>query len=158
MENVLLQCITIFFISMVPFLEVFLTVPTAIIVFNFPPLIALIVAILGNAISVLLFVFFGAEINNLFHSVYNKFRKGDRRHVEINPRIKRTFDRFGATGVCFLSSILFSSQVGAGAITTLGASRHKVFIWTTLGVSTLAVVMATLSVVAEGFISSLVKL
>ncbi len=57
MENVLLQCITIFFISMVPFLEVFLTVPTAIIVFNFPPFVALIVAILGNAISVLLLYF-----------------------------------------------------------------------------------------------------
>ncbi|MFD1361779.1 small multi-drug export protein [Lentibacillus salinarum] len=158
MENVLLQCMTIFFISMVPFLEVFLTVPTAIIVFNFPPLVALIVAILGNAISVLLFVFFGAEINNFFNSVYNKLRKRDRRPVGINPRIKRTFDRFGATGVCFLSSILFSSQVGAGAITTLGASRRKVFIWTNLGVSTLAVVMATLSVVAEGFVSSFVNL
>lgn len=158
MENVLIQYITVFFISMVPFLEVFLTVPTAIIVFNFPPLVALIVAILGNAISVLLFMFFGTKINNFFHSVYNKFRNRDRRHVEINPRIKRTFDRFGATGVCFLSSILFSSQIGAGAITTLGASRSKVFIWTTLGVSTLAVVMATLSLVAEGLVSSLVNL
>ncbi|WP_010531503.1 small multi-drug export protein [Lentibacillus jeotgali] len=158
MENVLLQCIFIFFISMVPFLEVFLTVPTAIIVFNFPPFAALIVAILGNAISVLFFVFFGTEINKLFHTVYNKLRKRDRAPVGINPRIKRTFDRFGATGVCFLSSILFSSQIGAGAITTLGASRNQVFIWTTLGVSTLAVIMATLSVVAEGLVSSLVNL
>ncbi|WP_106495804.1 small multi-drug export protein [Lentibacillus sp. Marseille-P4043] len=158
MENVLLQCVFIFFVSMVPFLEVFLTVPTAIIVFNFPPLVALILAILGNAISVLLFVFFGAEINKLFATISNKLRKRDKTHIGINPRIKRTFDRFGATGVCFLSSILFSSQVGAGAITTLGASRSQVFIWTILGVSTLAIVMATLSVVAEGLVSSLMNL
>ncbi|MFC7063423.1 small multi-drug export protein [Halobacillus seohaensis] len=158
MENVFLQYTFIFFVSMIPFLEAFLTVPTAIIVFNFPPVVALIVAILGNAISVLLFVLFGSEINKLFNTIYNKLRKSDKTPMEINPRIKRTFDRFGATGVCFLSSILFSSQIGAGAITTLGASKSQVFIWTNLGMSTLAVVMATLSVVAEGLVSSLVNL
>ncbi|WP_176448753.1 small multi-drug export protein [Lentibacillus sp. CBA3610] len=158
MENVFLQCIFIFFVSMIPFLEVFLTVPTAIIVFNFPPFAVLIVAILGNAMSVLLFMFFGAEINKLFNTIYNKVRRREKTPMGINPRIKRTFDRFGATGVCFLSSILFSSQVGAGTMTTLGASRSQVFIWTILGVSTLAVVMATLSVMAEGFVSSLMDL
>ncbi|ALX48573.1 hypothetical protein [Lentibacillus amyloliquefaciens] len=161
MENVILQILFIFFTSMVPFLEVFLTVPMAIVVFNFPPLAALIVAIFGNAMSVLLFVFFGAKINKFFNILLNKFHKSDKEPkgpVGINPRIKRMFDRFGATGVCFLSSLLFSSQIGAGTIATLGASRIKVFIWTNLGMSTLAVVMATLSVVAEGFVSSLVNL
>ncbi|WP_226037326.1 small multi-drug export protein [Aquibacillus saliphilus] len=158
MENLFLQCLFVFFVSMVPFLEVFLTVPTAIIAFNFPPLVALSLAILGNAVSVFLFMFFGAEINKLFNTIYNKFRKRDNTPKKINPRIKRTFDRFGAIGVCFLSSILFSSQIGAGAITTLGASRSQVFIWTNLGASAVAVVMATLSVVAEGLVSSLVNL
>ncbi|MEW9675154.1 small multi-drug export protein [Lentibacillus sp. L22] len=158
MENIFLQCIFTFFVSMIPFLEVFVTVPTAIIVFNFSPFAAVIVAILGNAISVLLFVLFGAEINKRFNIICNKFCKRNRTPVKINPRIKRTFNRFGATGVCFLSSILFSSQIGAGTMMTLGASRSRVFIWTNLGVSTLAVVMATLSVVAEGLVSSLVNL
>ncbi|WP_202078628.1 small multi-drug export protein [Caldalkalibacillus salinus] len=158
MENVLFQFIFIFFVSMVPFLEVFLTVPTAIIVFNFPPFVALIVSILGNATSILIFIFFGTEINKLFHSIYNKLQKRDRQPMGMNPRLKRTFDRLGATGVCFLSSILFSSQVGACALTTLGASRSRVFIWTNLGVSTLAVIMATLSVVAKELVSTLVNL
>lgn len=158
MDNVFLQYTFIFLISMIPFLEVFLTVPMAIIVFDFPPFAVLIVAILGNAMSVLLFVFFGAEINKHFNTIYHKLRKRDKTPTGMNPRIKRTFDRFGATGVCFLSSILFSSQVGAGAMATLGTSRSQVFIWTNLGVTTLAVVMATLSVVAEGFVTSLVNL
>lgn len=160
MENVFLQYTLIFFTSMVPFLEVFLTVPMAIIVFNFPPVVVLIVAILGNVASVCVFVFFGAQMYKGLNIIYNKLRKSDKDKTptEINPRIKRTFDRYGATGVCFLSSILFSSQVGAGAMTSLGAKRSQVFIWTNLGVGTLAVVMATLSVAAEGFVTTLVNL
>ncbi|MFC3039697.1 small multi-drug export protein [Virgibacillus xinjiangensis] len=158
MENLLLQCLFVFFVSMVPFLEVFLTVPTAIIAFNFPPFAALILAIFGNAVSILVFVFFGTQINRLYHTLYNKLRKRENTSKEFNPRIKRTFDRFGAIGVCFLSTILFSSQVGAAATTSFGISRGQVFIWTILGVITVAVVMATLSVVAEGLVSSLVNL
>lgn len=158
MENVLLQSLFIFFISMVPFLEVFLTVPVGIIVFNFPPFAALLLAIAGNAVSVLLFVFFGIQINKFVTSVMNKFRKHDKVYKPINPRVKHMFNRFGPTAVCFMSSLLFSSQVGASAISTLGAPRKKVFIWTTLGVSTLAVAMATLSVTAEGFVATLVNI
>ncbi|WP_235989002.1 small multi-drug export protein [Aquibacillus kalidii] len=143
---------------MVPFLEVFITVPTAIIVFNFPPIVALIIAILGNATSVLIIVLFGGEMNKLFNTIYHKFRKQNKPPKKMNTRVKKTFDRFGATGVCFLSSILISSQVGAGTISTLGVSKRQVFIWTNLGVSSVAIVMATLSVVAEGLVSSLVNL
>ncbi|WP_026702139.1 hypothetical protein [Salibacterium aidingense] len=76
----------------------------------------------------------------------------------MNPRVKRAFECFGATWVCFSSSILFSSQVGAGTMTTLGASERQVFIWTNLGVSTLAVIMAVLSVASEKLVSSIVNL
>src|SRR5699024_3325095 len=135
-ENILLQYISIFFVSMIPLVEVFVSVPTAIIVFNIPPLAALIVAILGNATSVLIFIYFGAEIKRLFQTVYHKFRNIDKEPIKVNPRIKQAFDRLGPTGVCFLSSVLFSSQIGAGTVSTIGAPRSQVFIWTNLGVST----------------------
>ncbi|WP_085991177.1 hypothetical protein [Oceanobacillus senegalensis] len=114
--------------------------------------------ILGNEISVLFFIFFGTRINKLFSILYNKFRKREKIPARINPNIKRTFERFGTTGVCFLSSVLFSSQIGTGAVTTLGVSRSRVFLWTNLGVSTMAVVMAILSVTAEGLVTTLVNL
>ncbi|KHF41564.1 small multi-drug export protein [Halalkalibacter okhensis] len=158
MENVFLQYVFIFFVSMVPFLEVFLTVPMAIIVFNFPPIAVLIVAIFGNAMSVLLFILFGAEMSKFFSIIYNKLRKKAQKPKEINPRIKRTFERFGVIGVCFMSSILVSSQIGAFSMTTLGAKRSQIFIWTNLGVCALAITMAILSVMAEGFVTTLVNL
>ncbi|AXF57187.1 hypothetical protein [Salicibibacter kimchii] len=158
MENIFLQYIFVFIVSMIPFLEAFITVPTAIIVFNFSTLAVLVVAVLGNALSVLLFIFFGTEIKKLFNTIYNKLRKKNRTPMSINPRIKRTFDRFGVIGVCFLSSVLFSSQVGATTMTTLGGSKGQVFFWTNMGVITLAVAMAILSVVAEELVSSLVNL
>lgn len=158
MDNVLFQYAFIFFVSMVPFIEVFLTIPTAIIAFNTPPFIVLIIAILGNATSVFLFAFFGVRINKLFSILYSKFRKKEKTPKTINPRIKQTFDRYGATGVCFFSSLLFSSQIGAGTMATFGAPRRQVLIWTNLGVSTLAIIMVTLSITAEELVSSFVSL
>ncbi|MDT8862114.1 small multi-drug export protein [Alkalihalobacillus sp. MEB130] len=158
MDNVFLQYVFIFFVSMIPFLETFLTVPLAIIVFDFPPIAVVIVAIFGNAMSVLLFILFGTEINKLVSIIYYKLHKKDKKPIKMNARIKRTFDRFGATGVCFFSSILFSSQIGAFSMTTLGAKRSQIFVWTNLGVSALAVAMAILSVMAEGFVITLVNL
>ncbi|QQK74932.1 hypothetical protein HUG15_04480 [Salicibibacter cibarius] len=156
--DVFLQYLFVFFVSMIPFLEVTLTVPTGIIAFNFSTITVLIVAVFGNAVSVLIFIFFGAEIKKLFNTIYNKLRMKDRTPSGINPKIKRTFDRFGVIGVCFLSSILFSSQIGATTMTTLGGSRSQVFIWTNLGVGFLAVILAILSVMAEELVSSFVNL
>ncbi|PSL42422.1 hypothetical protein B0H94_11526 [Salsuginibacillus halophilus] len=158
MDSLFLQYMFVFFVSMVPFLEVFLTVPTAIIVFDFPPVIVSVVAIAGNTLSVLLFIFFGTEINKFFSTLYNKLRKRDSIPKEVNPRVKQALDRFGATWVCFLSSILFSSQVGAGTMTTLGSSRKQVFIWTNLGVAALAITMALLSITAERLVIEMVDL
>src|SRR5699024_4823812 len=129
-----------------------------IIAFDFPPFAALIVAIIGNSISVLLFIYFGAEINKLFHTMYHKFRKKDKKTVKMNPRMKRTYNRFEETGVCFLSWLLSTSQFVLGTISTIGAPRSQVFIWTNLGVGTLAVIMATLSVMAEELVSSFMHL
>lgn|SRR5699024_1161846 len=154
MGNVFLQYAFIFFVSMIPFVEVFVTVPIGTIVFNLPPVFVLIVAVIGNIISVSFFIFFGAEMNKFI----NKFRKTDKSRKEINPKIKESFDRFGATGVSFFSSLLFSSQVGAGAMISFGASKSRVFVWTAMGVSTLASIMAILSVIAEELVISLVNL
>lgn len=158
MENIFLQYSLIFLVSMVPFIEAFLVIPTAIIGFKLPPFIVLIVAFLGNAMSIFLFMYFGAEIKKQLGSLYHTFKKKQKTSKEMNPRIKQSFDRFGATGVCLLSPFLFSSQIGAGAMTTLGVSRKQVFIWTNIGVSTLALVMVTLSIVAEELVASLLNI
>lgn len=155
MENMLLQYGLVFVVSMVPFIEAFFTVPAAIIFFDLPPFVVLIVAISGNALSILLFMSFGTHINKFVNVIYYKKYQTT---ITVNPRIKRSFDRFGATSVCFLSPVLFSSQIGAGAMTGLGASKRHVFTWTSAAISTLALVMAIMSIIAEGYISSLLNL
>lgn len=154
MESLFLQYAFIFFVSMVPFAEVFVTVPVGVIVFNLPIFNVLAVAIIGNIISVFFFIFFGSEFNKFFI----KFRKTGKPSKEINPKIKQSLDRFGATGVSFLSSLLFSSQLGAGALMSFGASKSRVLFWTGAGVTTLAGIMAILSVTAEELVISLVNL
>ncbi|MDQ0159969.1 hypothetical protein [Alkalibacillus salilacus] len=158
MENVILQVLFVFFVSMVPFLEVFLTVPMGIIVFDFSPLVTLTIAVLGNAVSVLIFIFFGSTIKAGFHKITQKWRRREVAPASVNPKIKATFERYGALGVCFASSLLFSSQVGASTVATFGISKRKIFVWTNLGMMTLAVTMATLSVFAEEFVVTIVNL
>ncbi|HLR53145.1 MAG TPA: small multi-drug export protein [Pseudogracilibacillus sp.] len=153
MENIFLQYAVIFFGSMVPFLEVFVSIPMGVVGFGLPLFVVLLISIVGNMFSVFLFIFFGTEINKFM----TKFRKTNQPVKKINPKIKETFDRFGATGVSFLSSLLFSSQIGAGTMITLGASKLRVFFWTCAGVSILAGIMAVLSVTAEELVISLIN-
>ncbi|PTL38209.1 small multi-drug export protein [Alkalicoccus saliphilus] len=156
MENVFLQYVMIFLVSTVPFFEVFITIPTAIIVFNLSPVLSLVTAFLGNCFSVLLFIYFGGGIRKLYHTFSRKYQKKERPAEGMSPRMKKTFDRFGVIGVCFFSSILVSSQIGATTMASVGASKRKVFLWTNLGVLSLAVVMAISSVVATEFVIRLV--
>lgn len=158
MDNILFQYVMIFLVSTVPFLEVFVTIPTAIIVFNLSPFLSLVTAFLGNGLSVLLFIYFGGEMRKLYHQLYRKFRKREHPGSSMPPRMKKTFDRFGVVGVCFFSSILVSSQVGATTMAGAGASKSRIFIWTNLGVLSLAVFMAICSVVAAEFVIRLVDL
>lgn len=158
MDSIFLQYVFIFFMSAIPFFEVFIGIPTAIIVFNFPPVVSLLIAFVGNVLSVLLFLFFGVEIKKIYDRFARKFRKSSQTSRGVPPRIQKTFDRFGVIGVCFFSSILVSSQLGATTMTSFGASKAKVFFWTNLGVFTLAVIMTILSVAATEFVTDLVDI
>src|SRR5699024_12872054 len=115
--------------------------------------VVLLISIVGIMFSVFLFIFCGTEINKFM----TKFRKTNQPVKRINPKIKETFDRFGATGVSFLSSLLFSRQIGAGTMITLGDSKIRVFFWTYAGVSIIAGIMDVLSVTAEEQVISLIN-
>ncbi len=158
MDNVFLQYVMVFLVSTVPFFEVFITIPTAIIVFNLSPVLSLFTAFLGNCFSVLLFIYFGGGIRKLYHTFSRKFQKKERKAGGMSPKLQQTFDRFGVIGVCFFSSILVSSQMGATTMASVGASKRKVFLWTNLGVFSLALVMTVSSVVAAEFVIRLVDL
>src|SRR5699024_3603630 len=140
-----LQYAVIFFGSMVPFLEVFVSIPMGVVGFGLPLFVVLLISIVGNMFSVFLFIFFGTEINKFM----TKFRKTNQPVKRINPKIKETFDRFGATGVSFLSSLLFSSQIGAGTMITLGASKLRLFFWTFAGELLIDSIMAVFYVISE---------
>src|SRR5690625_1770921 len=158
MENILIQYLFILVVSMIPFLEVFITVPTGIIVFGLPPVFVVIMSVIGNVISVFLFIFFGSQIYKLFYVFPYRQEKKHKKPKGMGGRMKRTFNRCGINGVSFLSSLLFSSQIGSSAMMSLGGRKNQVFLWTNLGVITLAIVMAILSIVAEEFVSLLVDI
>src|SRR5699024_10545546 len=130
MVNVLIQYLFIFVLSMIPFLEVFITVPTGIIVFDLPVVLVIMLSIFGNVISVFLFIFFGSQIHKLYSALPHRSGKKQKKPSGKNDRMKRIFNRFGINGVSFLSSLLFSSQIGSSAMMTIGGRKNQVFLWT----------------------------
>lgn len=71
--STLIEYIIVFALSTIPFSEFIISVPTGIIIFNLNPIISTAVAIAGNLLSVVVFVFLGSQIRRFI----NRFKNPD---------------------------------------------------------------------------------
>lgn len=118
------QWIGIMLISAIPFVESYFGAAIGILV-GIHPVVAIVAAILGNAVSMLAFVF-GAD------AARKKVLDGRGSTTEPTPRrarLKRMFDRFGVPGVSLLGQTILPSQITSGAMVSFGASRNAVILW-----------------------------
>nr|WP_241429028.1 hypothetical protein [Agrococcus sp. ARC_14] len=118
------QWLGIMAISAIPFVESYFGAVIGILV-GLHPAVAIVAAIVGNAISMLGFVFAADAARK---------KVLDRRETleELSPRrqrLKRMFDRFGVPGVSLLGQTLLPSQITSGAMVSFGASRNAVILW-----------------------------
>lgn len=118
------QWLGIMLISAIPFVESYFGAAIGVLV-GLHPAVAIGAAIIGNAISMLGFVF-AAD------AARRKVVAGRERAKEPSPRrerLKRMFDRFGVPGVSLLGQTLLPSQITSGAMVSFGASRNAVVLW-----------------------------
>jgi hypothetical protein len=118
------QWLGIMLISAIPFVESYFGSVIGILV-GLHPVVAIVAAIAGNAISMLGFVLAADATRR---------KVLDRRETpeEASPRrqrLKRMFDRFGVPGVSLLGQTLLPSQITSGAMVSFGASRNAVILW-----------------------------
>lgn len=118
------------------------------IVAGINPFIAILAAIVGNVISMLIFVFTA-------HGVRSKVAEG-KAPKEESPRrqkLRERFDRYGVAGVSLLGQTLLPSQITSAAMVSFGASRNAVIFWQTISIimwGTVFGVLATLGLWSIG--------
>lgn len=103
--------------------------------------IAVLAAVAGNVISMLVFVFIASAARQKVLA-----RRGaDAATDAPSPRrekVKRMFDRFGVPGVSLLGQTVLPSQITSGMMVSFGASRNAVIVWQIISIIIWAIIFA----------------
>lgn len=103
--------------------------------------IAVFAAVVGNVISMLVFVFIAAAARQKVLA-----RRGAGADTDgpspRRQRVKRMFDRFGVPGVSLLGQTVLPSQITSGMMVSFGASRNAVIVWQVISIIIWAIVFA----------------
>ncbi|MEV7619004.1 hypothetical protein AB0N59_02590 [Microbacterium sp. NPDC089321] len=103
--------------------------------------IAVLAAVVGNVISMLVFVFIASAARQKVMA-----RRGaDAAPDAPSPRrekVKRMFDRFGVPGVSLLGQTVLPSQITSGMMVSFGASRNAVIFWQVISIIIWAIIFA----------------
>ena len=137
-----LQWAGVLLVSAIPFVESYFGSVIGVAI-GLHPVVAILVAVIGNVISMLIFVYGAGAIRD-------KARKNKTASpTEKRQRLKRMFDKFGVPGVSLLGQTLLPSQITSMAMVGFGANRNAVAFWqiiSIIGWGVLFGVLATLGI------------
>lgn len=137
-----LQWAGVLLVSAIPFVESYFGAVIGVAI-GLHPVVAILVAIIGNVISMLAFVYGAGAIRD--KATKNK-------QTEEKPkrqRLRRMFDKFGVPGVSLLGQTLLPSQITSSAMVGFGANRNVVAFWQVISIILWGVlfgVLATLGI------------
>jgi membrane protein YqaA with SNARE-associated domain len=138
-----LQWVGVILAAAIPFVESYFGSVIGILA-GIHPAVAIVAAIIGNVVSMLIFVLSA-------HGVRSRVRQGKQAQTETPRRAKlrERFDRYGVAGVSLLGQTLLPSQITSAAMVSFGASKNAVIIWQIISIiiwGTVFGVLATLGV------------
>ncbi|MGF3056238.1 hypothetical protein [Microbacterium sp. YY-01] len=117
------QWLVVALLAAIPFVESYFGSAIGVAI-GLPPVIAVVMAVIGNTVSMLVFVYAGASIRER-----RKRKRPEEQTSAKSERLRRMFDRFGVPGVSLLGQTVLPSQITSGAMVGFGASRNRVIIW-----------------------------
>lgn len=130
--HLLWQLLGIFLAAAVPFIESYFGAVIGVVI-GLPAIIAILIAVLGNIVSMVLLVLFGERISAW--RVKRAERKGKVKEPSKNAvRLRKAFDKWGIPGVSLLGQTLLPSQITSMAMVTFGADKSKVIFWQILSI------------------------
>src|SRR5699024_9960796 len=113
-----LQWAGILLVSAIPFVESYFGSVIGVAI-GMHPVVAILMAVIGNVISMLVFVYGAAAIRD---------RATKNRQAEEKPKrrcLKRMFDKFGVAGVSLRGQTLLPSQITSSAMVGFGANHRR---------------------------------
>ena len=134
-----LQWIGVMLIAAIPFVESYFGSAIGVIV-GVPPVIAIAAAIVGNALSMLIFVLSTHRVRS---GVVAK--KGAKELSPRRARLKANFDRYGVAGVSLLGQVILPSQITSATMVSLGASKNSVIVWQLISITIWGVAFGVLT-------------
>lgn len=131
----------VFIAGAIPWFEAIAVVPAGIL-FGLDPILTVIAAVMGNAITIFLFAYASSSIRSwLIKRRESKGKIGD------SPKYQKAiaaFDRYGIWGMAALGPVLIGTQFAAAASVAAGVKPLKVSLLITASMAIWSVALAVL--------------
>ncbi|MGW9167358.1 hypothetical protein [Agromyces sp. NPDC055658] len=134
-----MQWLGVMLISAVPFIDSYFGSVVGVLI-GLPPAVAIGVAVIGNVISMLGFVFAASGVRSkVVAGKAAAAGAGSASSADVSatdgvssPRrekVRRAFDKYGVAGVSLLGPFVLPSQFTSAAMVSFGANRNAVITW-----------------------------
>ena len=142
----LLQWVGVILAAAIPFIESHFGAVIGVLS-GINPVIAIAAAIVGNILSMLIFVFSA-------HGVRSKVRSGRAPKPETprRQRLRESFDKYGVAGVSMLGWLILPNQFTSAAMVSFGASRNAVILWMVISITVWGVAFGVLASLGISFL------
>lgn len=134
-----LQWAGVILIAAIPFVESYFGSVVGVVA-GINPALAIAAAVVGNAVSMLVFVLSA-------HRVRDGIVRGKPAR-ELSPRrqkLRERFDRYGVAGVSLLGQLVLPSQITSAAMVSFGAPKNAVILWQLVSITIWGVLFGTLA-------------
>jgi hypothetical protein len=142
-----LQWVGVVLAAAIPFVESYFGSVIGVLA-GINPVVAIVAAIVGNVVSMLVFVL---SAHNMRSKVVSS--KEPREPSPRRQKLRQQFDKYGVAGVSVLGQTILPSQITSAAMVSFGASKNAVILWQIISIilwGTAFGILATLGVSLVG--------
>lgn len=135
----------------IPWLEAVTVIPAGLLL-GLPPVAVVIVAVIGNLLTVGIAAYFGADIRRRIHA--KRAAQGRIGASKRDGRALTVAKRWGLPGLAIVGPLGIGTQLAAIAAVGLGFPARRTFLWVgtaTIGWSLLITVLAVQGLAAVGY-------
>ncbi|EPR75785.1 hypothetical protein ADILRU_1955 [Leifsonia rubra CMS 76R] len=125
----LLQWVGVILASAIPFIESYFGSIIGILA-GINPVIAILAAIIGNTLSMIIVVLSAHHVRTNVTK-----RQNPKPPTPRKERLRKQFDKYGVPGVSLLGQTILPSQITAAAMVSFGASKNNVILWQIISIT-----------------------
>lgn len=143
----------VFLFAAIPFFEAIVVIPIGILA-GLSSIPVMILALLGNMLTVLLVVILASKIKHWKKTRQNENDKYSQTQAQSKRslRAKHLWKKYGLPGLTIIGTMLLGSHLTAFMSISLGGTKKSAIIWMTISLVIWSIVVALLAHLGAGFI------